>query len=162
MGWDRPKSLTIGRSYDKPIYTGFFPRWFPSVVDGRRRWGNVARAALVDNLVCSPLLYFPLFYVFKDVVVERSRGLGGALRHSARAARRQHLQLRHVAAHRRRLRRPEGGRRRRRRRGRGRRREDDVELPRRGLSGGLGIPSMSAVGRTQPPRDPARAATRRV
>ena len=70
--------------YDRPLYTGFFPRWFPSVVGGRRAWGNVARAALVDNLVCSPLLYFPLFYVFKDVVVERSRGLGGALRHYAR------------------------------------------------------------------------------
>ena len=74
----------VAAVYDRPIYTGLFPRWFPSVVDGRRAWGNVARAALVDNLVCSPLLYFPLFYVFKDVVVERSRGLGGALRHYAR------------------------------------------------------------------------------
>ena len=73
----------IALVYDRPIYVHLFPRYFPTLVDGRRCWSNIIKATLVDNLITSPFLYFPLFYLFKDCVIRGSHAPLGALRHCA-------------------------------------------------------------------------------
>lgn len=70
--------------YDRPIYVLLLPRLFPTFVNGRRVWSNVLKATLLDNFVMTPFLYFPLFYIFKDCIVERTQPSPlGALTHCA-------------------------------------------------------------------------------
>ena len=76
-------TLLVSFVYDRPIYINLLPRLFPSVVGGRRSWSNIVKATLADNIIASPLIYFPMFYIFKDCVIERSRSGIGALRHCA-------------------------------------------------------------------------------
>jgi len=73
----------IAQVYDRPLYTWLFPLLFPTyTASGSRIWGNVLKAALMDNFVTSPFLYFPLFYAFKDCCIEHPRrGLVSAMRH---------------------------------------------------------------------------------
>ena len=82
--------------------TYLLPRFFPSMLpNGKRAWGNILKATLADNLVAAPLMYCefsfyllkllrfalifgipdPMFYVFKDCVVDGSHDVGGALKH---------------------------------------------------------------------------------
>jgi len=54
--------------YSYPIYAIYIPRWLPSIVGGGICWGNVVLATLADNLLCSPFMYYPLFYLWKDLM----------------------------------------------------------------------------------------------
>ena len=76
----------IALVYDRPIYVHLFPRYFPTLVGGRRCWSNIIKATLVDNLITSPFLYllFPahLFYLFKNSVIVHARVLYVDTRHS--------------------------------------------------------------------------------
>ena len=78
-------------SYDRPIYVHLFPRYFPTLVGGRRQMllaGRIyfIKATLVDNLITSPFRYllFPahLFYLFKNSVIVHARVLYVDTRHS--------------------------------------------------------------------------------
>jgi len=70
--------------YDRPVYTMALPRYFPTIVRGVRSWSNVFKATMVDNLIFSPFVYFPMFYILKDCIIERTQSSPfGALAHCA-------------------------------------------------------------------------------
>ena len=67
--------------YDYTFYSVLFPRWFPSFVGGALSKANVAKSVAVDNLLLTPLGYFPMFYVLKDTLLAGTHSPAEALRH---------------------------------------------------------------------------------
>ena len=89
-----PFDLDLGRSaiyvtwgccsallYDYTFYSRLFPRWFPTYVNGQFSKMNVAKAVGFDALILTPVAYFPVFYILKDCIIDRTRSPGGACGH---------------------------------------------------------------------------------
>lgn len=66
---------------DRPLYTWLMPRIFPSRLNGRLYWPNVVKSVIVDNFIATPFVYYPLFYLWKDCIVNSSHSSTESLQH---------------------------------------------------------------------------------
>mmetsp|Transcript_52909 Transcript_52909/g.67848 ORF Transcript_52909/g.67848 Transcript_52909/m.67848 type:complete len:210 (-) Transcript_52909:242-871(-) len=64
-------TIGVGFVIDKYIYATKFAQWFPSHdIHGKLLFSNVMKANCLDNFILTPVFYFPLYYIFKDCVMD--------------------------------------------------------------------------------------------
>jgi hypothetical protein len=61
-------------AYDRYLYTVLMTRHFPTYIQGVFLPANVLKATVVDNFLITPMLFFPCYYVFKDVLAPAASG----------------------------------------------------------------------------------------